>query len=102
MKKTYLDLSAGHLTPETREALINTSVQGRMASGWPALSIGEYEYGWFVTVPPLDIPGVGAQMHNLPRDLRECLFYAFQQGAELIRFDADGDECGDITFYQEI
>lgn len=102
MKKTYLDLSTGHLSRDTRNFLEkehNSATRGAM--GWPAMTIAAYEYGWFITVPDFKLVSE-AQMDSMPHDLGTCLLLASAEGAELLRFDADGYIDGDLPYYQEI
>ena len=97
-RKSYLDLSTAHLRPDTRDML--DRLDGA-PSAWPAMSIFPGEYGWVVTVPPMDLPDVAAQMDNMPSDLADALSYAFDLGCELIRFDSDGYQVKDLPFYED-
>ncbi len=103
MKKSYLDLSTAHLSRDTRNLLDRyDGVNNWQALGWPAITLASYEYGWFVTVPPVELPDVAYQMESMPADLRCCLLEASVQGCDLVRFDADGHIDGDLPYYQEI
>lgn len=90
--KSYLDLSTGHLTKETMDNLSYDT--GR--HGWPAMSIASYAYGAFVTVPDFK----EADCSNLPDDLRAVLRHAYDEGCELVRFDADGEERDDLPTFE--
>lgn len=102
MKKTYLDLSTGHLSRGTMCKLDDYgTVSNWAALGWPAISLGVYPAGYFVTVPDF-MHVTSEQMRALPGDLATCLLHAVSEGAEMIRFDADGHIDGDLPYYQEI
>jgi hypothetical protein len=93
----YLDLSTGHLTRTTQHLLaMNTKTLG-----WPAMTIADYTYGWFVTVPAFDDPEILAQRCALPDDLQDVLTHAYTEGCQLIRFDADGDQLDDLPYYED-
>lgn len=98
MKKTYLDLSTGHLQQHTLDKL--TQIDGKR-QGWPAMTIATYREGVFVSVPDFNLVS-SEQMRALPADLASMLLQAASEGAQLIRFDADGYVDGDLPYYQEI
>ena len=105
MIATYLDLSTGHLTVDTRnllEQLADTCCNG---PGWPALTIASYPHGFFVTVPA---DAEQEQWDALPADLRGVFDHAIamykgEPGTmiQLLRFDSDADEHGDLPTYDE-
>jgi hypothetical protein len=97
----YLDLSTGHLMLDTRQALSDSTEQDRLAHGWPAMTVAEYYEGWFITVPPFDDPEVLAQRSALPDDLYNVLTHAFNEGCQLVRFDADGDRLDGLPYYED-
>lgn len=108
MKKTYLDLSTGHLSRDTMNLLDKAgyqywhAVNQRLPDTWPAMSLGQYPHGYFITVPNIDDADVIEQLKAVPQDLRCCLLFAASEGAELIRFDADGYVDGDLPWFQEV
>lgn len=97
----YLDISTGHLTPDTRNLLERFGASDRFDIGWPALIVAPYEYGFFVTVPDYSTPEVAEQCKNLPKDLDDVLCHAYKAGAHLVRLDADGDALYDLPHYEE-
>lgn len=103
---TYLDLSTGHLSAGTSAMLDGLAElphsHGAVAAlDWPAMTIASYPYGYFVTVPPLNMPDVRSQAENLPADLRACLEHAHTQGIHLLRFDAEGDALHCLEHFDE-
>lgn len=88
MMYIYLDLSTGHLTDETRETLGRLTAADRFYCGWPAMTVAQYDYGFFITVP--DAMTEPDQMLALPDDLCNVLQFAAQLGAAVVRLDADG------------
>jgi hypothetical protein len=96
---TYLDLSTGHLTEKTREQIELTAdnpVRTR-ETGWPAMSIGVYEYGYFITVPDCS----QQSLLTLPDDLAGVMRYAQRLGIPLLRFDSDGDRIDGLPFHED-
>lgn len=89
MIHSYLDLSTAHVEQTTMGDL------GRYDSwpdhGWPAMSIGVYPCGAFVTVPD--------RFDGLPEDLERVLRYAKSLGASLVRLDSDGDATHKLPVY---
>jgi hypothetical protein len=102
---TYLDLSTGHLSVETRSLLDGLAElppsYGTLANAWPAMTIAAYTYGYFVTVPALNIVEVRQQAEILPADLRACLEHAHTQGIHLLRFDEGGDALHCLEVFDE-
>lgn len=94
MIHTYLDLSTAHITKDTADALDMVGNDG-IVLGWPAMTIAPYEYGTFVTVPPL-MPDDPGYHDRLPPDLRLVLDHARALGAYVVRFDADGDTVAEL------
>ena len=80
MKFQYLDLSTGHLT--------QTTVQELNCDIFSGITVANYDYGVFVSVP-----GTSADIDKLtaPEDLKHVLRFAREVGCDVVRFDADGD-----------
>lgn len=101
MINTYLDIAINHLSYATT-LMLSGNDEGR--KGWPALSIGEYEYGFFVTVPPSDIDAAGnatefTSWSEMPRDLEKVFRFAQKVGVMLIRFDSHAEEIEEIPAF---
>lgn len=101
MISTYLELSTGHLRRATLNELAGCSGAVRAPAGWPAMTIADYLYGVFVTVPDLWASDVAAQAKHMPADLLACLKHAHKQGIQLLRFDSEGDELDGLPVYDE-
>ncbi len=89
---TCLELSTSHLDKDTMRRLETSTSQERLASGWPAMSVANYEYGVFLTVPDLANAWVVTQLGVLGEqypNLADALTLAQSLGVTLIRFDAD-------------
>ena len=80
MKLQYLDLSTGHLT--------QTTVQELKCDIFSGITVANYDYGVFVSVPGTsgDIDGL-----TVPEELKSVLRFARSEGCDVVRFDADGD-----------
>lgn len=80
MKLQYLDLSTSHLTQTTVQELDSGTFSG--------ITVANYEYGVFVSVP-----GASGDIDELtaPEDLKRVLRFAREAGCDVVRFDADGD-----------
>lgn len=78
MKFHYLDLSTGHVSKETMTGLSNSSCTG--------ITIANYDYGVFVSVPGED---EGIDELECPEDLKVVLRFAKAEGCHLVRFDSD-------------
>ena len=98
--RIYLDVSTGHLSVATRNMLERFDASDRMSVGWPAMTIAAYPHGWFVTVPPFGVPDIAEQCKALPQDLYDVLCHAYKGGAELVRFDTDGEQI-DLPTYED-
>jgi hypothetical protein len=88
---TYLDLSTGHLSRVTMDALERIDADHNVRSGnygWPAMTVAAYEHGCFVTVPT---DAEQEQWDALPTDLLSAITHARKLGAAVIRFDSDGE-----------
>lgn len=90
MIETYLDLVTNHLSRDTMYLL----EQGVITPHWPAMTIAPYEFGAFISVPPKD-----ADMSHVPPDLHDAIRHAQNEGATVIRFDADGAEAAELSLY---
>jgi hypothetical protein len=91
MLYTYLDLSTGYLTQRTMDKM------QRGDNNWPAMSIGAYPNGFFVTVPDV----MEQSLSSLPDDLAGVMRYAQRLGIALLRFDSDGDTVPGLTRYED-
>ncbi len=80
MKLQYLDLSTGHLT--------QTTVQELKCDIFSGITVANYDYGVFVSVP-----GTSGDIDELtaPEDLKHVLRFAREAGCDVVRFDTDGD-----------
>lgn len=86
MIRSFLDLSSGHLSPET-QAWLDAQLADdllRAPENAPAAMIagGKTRYGWFVYAPE-DVSD------GLPKDLMIVLRKAREQGAEYVLLDCD-------------
>jgi hypothetical protein len=69
--------------------------------GWPAMTVADYTYGWFITVPDLGQEDIARQMQAMPQDLQDVLTHAYTEGCHLIRFDTDGDAIHSLPYYED-
>ena len=83
--RNFLDLSTGHLKPETREFMReggdhNVTMSGTY--GWLVyLSEGDYEVTW-------------------DQDMTDCMTKARELGCLYILFDQDADRRDDLPYYE--
>ena len=84
MIRHFLDVSSGHLSPETWAWLDSALADARDPGNDNAalLAGGRTRYGWFVYAPE-DAP------EGFPTDLLAVLNTARAQGAEYVLFDCD-------------
>ena len=67
---------------------------------------GEDFYGFLAAVTPFggfiacDDPDAPSTEPPLPQCLRDCFRWANNEGFEWVRFDADGDQIGELTVYE--
>ena len=100
---TYLDLSTGHLTDATRMLLDDYADHQRAphsnvgVNGWPAMTVGAYDRGFFVTVPDAK----EQDLSGLPADLVAVMRHAQHTRVPLLRFDSDGDTVPNLPFYED-
>lgn len=92
-----LVLATGHVTHATMDLLELGTDSLYGGRGWPAMSIGSYPHGVFMTVPPLYLE---EEYTNLPPDLRAVCDFARAKGCDLLRLDADGDIVDTLPLYQ--
>ena len=82
--RNFLDLSTGHLKPETRDLMLNDP-------GYPGVSMAN-EYGWFCYIcednPVWD------------QDMKDCMAKARELGCLYILFDRDADLLDDLPYYE--
>lgn len=100
----HLDISTAHLPSETRENLEEIAAKKLRGDG-PALpfSLSAYEYGFFLTVPPL-----ASVIEKADHIREECgpavlnlLIHADHVGARVIQLDADGDIAEGLAIYED-
>ena len=88
--------------PVISTAHITEDVARELAETLP----GEDFYGLLNAVTPFggfvacDDPDYPSDMPPLPKCLRDCFNWAVDEGFEWIRFDADGDQIGELTVYE--
>ena len=76
-----LDVSTAHLSPETRQRLETSDIEG-------VLFYPKGPWGWFINVPSReDGLTVGDEV---PADLKNCIEFAQTLEKEWIMFDCDG------------
>jgi hypothetical protein len=92
------DLSTSHVTQATMQQIEETGDQQRLGNrgpyGWPAMSIGVYEYGAFLSVPARD------ELDKLPIDLAAVMRFALLMNASVVRLDNNGDELPGLQRYE--
>lgn len=94
--RPYLDICTCYVTPAALDLLIMLDCRQRLARGWPAMTVAEYDYGVFLTVPNELTESQAAAM---PASLVELLETARRHGAELVRLDSSGDAWPDLPEY---
>lgn len=97
MIRTFLDLSTGHLTPETRDRL-DAIFDPNLGNPIMGLIVFQHPdgYGWFVLTPTED--GVP---EDLPSDLVGAFACARRLECAYILFDADGTHLAGLPWYEE-
>lgn len=85
-------ISTGHLTAD---------VAARFAEAMPG---GEFFYGLYHAPTThggfVACPDETVLDDEVPRCLRDCMRWAMREGFEWLRFDADGDQIGELTVYE--
>ncbi len=93
MIRRFLDVSGGHISPETWEWLdsqfADHSLRAPENSTSALLAGGKTRYGWFVFCPE-------EHTDELPQDLRRVLAGARRRGAEYVLFDCDAIPLEDL------
>lgn len=87
----FLDCSTGHLTATTLRELGDSSL-------FDGLTVANYDYGCFLSVPPTDVD-IDKVHAPLQEDLRIVLKFAQAKGCHVVRFDSDGDEIEGLPTY---
>ena len=86
--RTFLDISSGHLSPESwtwlDDQLADRVLRDPHCEGAAKIAGGKTRYGWLVYAPE-DV-AVG-----LPEDLTGILLKARERGAEYVLFDCDAE-----------
>ena len=106
--RRFLDLSTGHLKPETRD---------RLDAGWePTSNIMSGEYGWMIYTQTVGTvlykpfgkregeydPKLVAQLRSqLGDDLVDCMAKAQSLGCDYILFDRDGPRRSELGWYED-
>lgn len=86
--RRFLDLSTGHLKPETHkwlDALCESQKRGDLAS-WASCT----PFGWFVWAHDEE-----SDLSEFPEDLRTCMAKAQAMGCDYVLFDRDAAPEGD-------
>lgn len=98
MIHTYFDLCTSHVSQATMQQIQETGDQQRLGKPgpyyWPAMSIGVYPYGAFVTVPEPD------RLDELPTDLAAVMRLAQQLNVTVVRLDRDAPELAGLQSYR--
>jgi hypothetical protein len=85
-------LSTRYIRPETAEFLENEKL--RETNGLSVAIYKKGEYGWFIYVPdPSDFD------EEIPTDLRDCMYYAYNLGCTWLCLERDGDEVDGLPDY---
>lgn len=84
-------ISTAHMTEDVAQELADT-LPGEDVFGCYCAVTG---HGGFVRAPDDE-----AEFESLPVSLRDCLRWAKREGFEWLRFDADGDQIGELTVYE--
>lgn len=87
--RKFLDLSTGHLTPETRQRIDDGEISIRSVYPHPD------GYGWLIYVLPEDYEFDG------PADLGKVLEYARHLDCDYVLFDCDGLRIANLPRYEE-
>jgi hypothetical protein len=86
--RIFLDISSGHLSPETwawlDDQLADRVLRDPNSEGATRIAGGKTRYGWLVYAPE----GVA---EGLPQDLEAILVHAREQGAEYVLLDCDAE-----------
>lgn len=84
MNRQFLDISSGHLSPETWEWLDSQTEEASLRSParQPEILAARTRYGWFVYADEAPPPPV-------PADLSGIMLLARKRGCEYILFDCD-------------
>ena len=84
MIRSFLDVSGGHLSPETWAWLDRNLAEDILRDPWSAGGIagGKTRHGWFVYAPE-------EAMDDYPQDLQRVLAEARRHGAEYVLIDTD-------------
>lgn len=90
-------ISTAHLTEDVARELSET-LPGEDFHG---LLNAVTPFGGFVACDDPDSPGdLGGEIGPLPKCLRDCFRWANREGFEWVRFDADGDQIGELPVYE--
>lgn len=85
-----LDLSTGHLSPQTREKLEDPDFRDKCM-------VTDRDHGYFVPATP----AIMSIVDVVPRDLLHCLRFATANKADYIIFDADGPQQDELPWYED-
>lgn len=96
---TSLDISTGHLTKRDNELLKQASKGDFTAAQNPIVSY-EYEYGYFVFVPPKDEgTAKSARKYGYSEQFTNILNRARALKCKYIQYDGDGIQYDDLKTY---
>lgn len=87
----YLDLSTGHLRPETRESL----------NHYPGIHAERREYGWLMFIPLPEYMREWAEEGEWPRELLAIIELAWKYDCGFILFDADAGVSEELPYFDE-
>lgn len=83
---SVLDISTGHLSPET------VTILDKHASKWPVAGWSGV-HGWIIYAHD-------ERPDDCPDDLWRCIEYARAHGAGYVRFDSDADRVDDLPWHE--
>jgi hypothetical protein len=95
--RRFLDLSTGHLKPETR-TLLDLICEGQQRgdiTSWASCT----PFGWFIWAGDEE-----SDLTEYPADLQDCMRKAQEHGCDYILFDRDAAPAGislGLPFYEE-
>lgn len=92
--RVFLDLSTGHLTPQTRDWMDGRAISAR-SDPFNGLCLASTSFGWFIYA------GEQTEESEFPADLLTCLRKARELGAEYVLFDADASDGLDLPTYDD-
>lgn len=89
-------ISTAHLTENVARELAETLPGEDFYGFYNAVT----PHGGFIACGEEIDDGFNSPLIDTPKCLRDCLRWANREGFEWIRFDADGDQVGELTIYE--